>query len=158
MNALKGVALVLVGALLVAQGYGMSKAQREIVTQTPVEKQVTTNVHTDGTKGRNAAIGAGLGAAGGLGAGLLLGGIGIATGGVGLAIGIPVMVALGAAEAPWLVPRRGTLQQHRRLPALSRRGRPQFDTSPCIHLGLGGRCWSVVCSLSTSAHCSYGLG
>jgi hypothetical protein len=48
------------------------------------------------TRGRNAAVGAGIGAAAGVGAFLVFGAIGVVTGGIGFGIGAVGLAALGA--------------------------------------------------------------
>lgn len=89
-SLLKAILAGALGGWIVAVGVNMSQAR--IINK---EHRTHTEV-IPGTKARNAAIGAGTGAAVGLGAWLVVGTVGIATGGWGLAIGLPAMMGIGA--------------------------------------------------------------
>jgi hypothetical protein len=79
----KPVLVILVGLWLVNVGFQMAMA-----------KQISETVND--SRGRNAAVGAGIGGAGGIVTGLVIGGVGIATGGTAFAVGLPMMALLGA--------------------------------------------------------------
>ena len=80
---IKPILIILLGLWITNIGFQMSMAQ-------------VVSTDTQDTRGRNAAVGAGIGAGGGIVTGLIIGGIGIATGGTAFAIGLPVMALLGA--------------------------------------------------------------
>jgi hypothetical protein len=80
---IKPLLIMLLGLWITNIGLQMSMAQ-------------VVSTDTQDTRGRNAAVGAGLGAGGGIVTGLIVGGIGIVTCGTGFAIGLPVMALLGA--------------------------------------------------------------
>ena len=86
---MKKLISLIIGLTLIAISLRMSQAKNEWT------ERVSNTEIRDGTKLRNASIGGGVGVASGLGAGLLVGGIGVATGGLGFAIGIPALMALG---------------------------------------------------------------
>ena len=76
--------MILLGLWITNIGFQMSMAQ------------VISTTDTKDTRRRNAVVGAGVGAGGGIVTGLVIGGIGIATGGTAYAIGLPAMALLGA--------------------------------------------------------------
>ena len=74
----------IVGIWLIIIGLQMAQAQQIY------QHQVA------GTKGRNAAVGAGIGAGAGIVTWLVVGGVGIATGGIGIGLGAIGLTAIGA--------------------------------------------------------------
>ncbi len=74
----------IVGVWLIIIGLQMSQAQR-------IDPQ-----QVSGTKGRNAAVGAGIGAGAGILTWLAVGGVGLATGGLGIGLGAIGLTAIGA--------------------------------------------------------------
>ncbi len=74
----------IVGVWLIVIGFQMSQAQR-------IEPK-----EVSGTKGRNTAVGAGIGAGAGILTWLAVGGVGLATGGLAIGLGAIGLTAIGA--------------------------------------------------------------
>jgi hypothetical protein len=83
MKYIKSLAIMALGFWLTTVGVQMSHATLQ-------------SKHEESSKGKNAAIGAGIGAGAGLVTWLVIGGVGIATGGVGLGLGALGLTAIGA--------------------------------------------------------------